>query len=530
MEKGTSFLFSGITFNRKKFSGDFERFKEKKESNDLLSNEASLIESRNSEMDEITMPGKKRKRKAMFSEPVEGFNVFKSSKSAAVTEESNQTEDEIAQGKKELYRKMERDALVRKKHNIHTSGSNVPSPLRDFAELKSRYGCKRYLLRNFAELGFKEPTPIQRQAIPVLLSGRECFACAPTGSGKTLAFVCPMLMKLKHASKDGVRAVILCPTRELAAQTARECKKLAKGKKFYIKLMTKQLVKSADFSKLHCDILISMPFRLQFAIRKRKLDLSRVEYLVLDESDKLFELDLVEQVDSVVKACSNPSILRSLYSATLPDSVEELARTIMHDAVRIIVGRKNAASESIKQKLIFVGSEEGKLLALRQSFAESWNPPVLVFVQNKERAKELYRELAFDNVRADVIHADLSQIQRENAVDNFRAGKTWVLIATDVIARGMDFKGVNCVINYDFPDSAAAYIHRIGRSGRAGRSGEAITLYTESDVPFLRNIANVMAASGCEVPAWIMSLPKKKWKKHRPQRDAILTKPKDEEE
>lgn len=270
MEKGTSFLFSGITFNRKKFAGDFEKFKEKKESDDLLSNDASLVESRNSELDTTTMPGKKRKRKAVFSEPVEGFNVFKSSKSGAVAEENNQTEDEVAQGKKEVYRKMERDALFRKKHNIHTSGSNVPSPLQDFAELKSRYGCKRYLLRNFAELGFKEPTPIQRQAIPVLLSGRECFACAPTGSGKTLAFVCPMLMKLKHASKDGVRAVILCPTRELAAQTTRECKKLAKGKKFYIKLMTKQLVKSADFSKLHCDILISTPFRLQFAIRKKK--------------------------------------------------------------------------------------------------------------------------------------------------------------------------------------------------------------------------------------------------------------------
>ncbi|GFZ21153.1 P-loop containing nucleoside triphosphate hydrolases superfamily protein [Actinidia rufa] len=531
MEKGTSFLFSGITFDKKKFAGDFSRFKEKKESDDLLTDKANLMESLTSEMGETTMPGKKRKRKAVVSEPVEGFNVFKRcSKAAALKEENKQTEnDDVSQGKKELHRQMERDALFRKKHNLHISGSNVPSPIQNFAELKSRFGCKRYLLRNFAELGFKEPTPIQRQAIPVLLSGRECFACAPTGSGKTLAFVCPMLMKLKHASKEGIRAVILCPTRELAAQTTRESKKLAKGKKFRIKLMTKQLVKSADFSKMHCDILISTPFRLQFAIRKRNLDLSRVEYLVLDESDKLFELGLVEQVDSVVKACSNPSILRSLFSATLPDSVEELARTIMHDAVRIIVGRKNSASESIKQKLVFVGSEEGKLLALRQSFTESLNPPILVFVQNKDRAKELYGELAFADIRADVVHADLTQTQRENAVDNFRAGKTWVLIATDVIARGMDFKGVNCVINYDFPDSAAAYIHRIGRSGRAGRSGKAITFYTEADVPFLRNIANVMAASGCEVPAWLTSLPKQKWKKHRPQRDSISTKPNDEE-
>ncbi|GER57312.1 dead box ATP-dependent RNA helicase [Striga asiatica] len=526
MEKDTSFLFSGITFNRKKFANDFARFKEKKDTDDVgepsnvVENEAPATE------EDVMRVDKKRKRKA---DRVEGFSLFKSSESKAVDKAGDHNENEVVQQKKEYHRQLERDAIFRKTHNIHVSGSNIPSPLMDFTELRSRYNCRSYLLRNLAELGFKEPTPIQRQAIPVLLSERECFACAPTGSGKTFAFICPILMKLQHASKDGVRAVILCPTRELAAQTARECKKLAKGKKFYIKLMTKQLAKGADFSKLPCDILISTPFRVQFAIRKRKLDLSKVEFLVLDESDKLFELGLVKQVDAVVKACSNPSILRSLFSATLPDTVEELARTIMHDAVRVIIGRKNSASDSIKQKLIFVGSEEGKLIALRQSFSESLSPPVLLFVQNKERAKQLYNELKYDDIKADVIHADLSQIQREHAIDNFRSGKTWVLIATDVIARGMDFKGVNCVINYDFPDSAAAYIHRIGRSGRAGRTGEAITLYTETDVPFLRNIANVITASGGEVPDWIMALPKKKWKKHRPGRESISTKPENED-
>ncbi|KAK6152411.1 hypothetical protein DH2020_015046 [Rehmannia glutinosa] len=386
MEKDTSFLFSGITFNRKKFASDFARFKEKKEDDDLVET-SSLVENGSSAIEEVVRVDKKRKRKAARSDPVEGFSVFTSSKSKAIDELGDHNEDGNLQQKKEYHRQLERDALFRKTHNIHVSGSNIPSPLQDFTELRSR-----------------------------------------------------------------------------------------------------------------------------------------VEFLILDESDKLFELGLVEQVDAVVKACSNPSILRSLFSATLPDTVEELARTIMHDAVRVIIGRKNSASELIKQKLIFVGSEEGKLLALRQSFTESLNPPVLLFVQNKERAKELYNELKYDDIRADVIHADLSQIQREDAIDNFRSGKTWVLIATDVIARGMDFKGVNCVINYDFPDSAAAYIHRIGRSGRAGRSGEAITLYTEADVPFLRNVANVIAASGCEVPEWIMALPKKKWRKHRPQRDSISTK------
>ncbi|KAK1562802.1 hypothetical protein Q3G72_017297 [Acer saccharum] len=230
---------------------------------------------------------------------------------------------------------------------------------------------------------------------------RECFACAPTGSGKTLAFLCPMLMKLKHASKDGIRAVIMCPTQELAVQTTRECKNLAEGTKFRIKLMKKELMRGADLSKFSCDVLISTPLRLQLAIRKKKMDLSRVEYLVLDEADKLFEVgSLLKQIDPVVKACSNPSIIRSLFSATLPDFVEELARSIMHDAVRVIIGRKNTASELIKQKLIFAGSEEGKLLALRQSFAEN---PLFDAVYASSRLKFCFysslRELLIWNLK-----------------------------------------------------------------------------------------------------------------------------------
>ncbi|KAL3029372.1 hypothetical protein AAZX31_03G159600 [Glycine max] len=465
MANDSSFLFAGIRFDRKKFGADIARFQKK----DSDTDSAMILSAAEDEGEKTIEPleeekvaastTKKRKRKGTSSETVEGFNVFRSSTSVAQSNDEVRVIEESVElynnNKKEQNKQLERDAIFRKQHKIHVSGYNVPSPLQSFDELKSRYNCPSYLLRNLKELGFREPTPIQRQAIPVLLQGRECFACAPTGSGKTLAFVWPMLMKLK----------------------------------------------------------------------RKKIDLSRVEYLVLDESDKLFEPELFKQIDSVIKACSNPSIIRSLFSATLPDFVEDRARELMHDAVRVIVGRKNMASETIKQNLVFTGSEEGKLLAIRQSFAESLNPPVLVFLQSKERAKELCSELAFDSIRVDVIHSDLSQAERENAVDNFRAGKTWVLIATDVVARGMDFKGVNCVINYDFPDSAAAYVHRIGRSGRAGRTGEAITFYTEDDIPFLRNVANLMAASGCEVPSYLMKLRKKKWKKHRPKRDSISTKP-----
>jgi ATP-dependent RNA helicase DDX52/ROK1 len=183
----------------------------------------------------------------------------------------------------------------------------------------------------------------------------------------------------------------------------------------------------------------------------------------MDESDKLFEMGFVEQIDAVVASCTHPSITRSLFSATLPDSVEELARTIMHDAVRIVIGERNSAAQTVKQRLVFVGTEEGKLLALRQIFKESLQPPVLIFVQSKERAQELHRELENDDIKVDSIHADRTQAQRDAAVEKFREGKTWVLIATDLLGRGMDFKGVNVVINYDFPHTSASYIHRVGR-------------------------------------------------------------------
>lgn len=532
MEKGklSSALFAGTHFDRKRFSGDFARFRKGVPPVPALEATPPAPEKKRKRKSKTNAKSKKKKRAdgaASASEVVEGFSVFKGVEAKDAAEDSEEVEvgkdvdEEFLRRRKEAEREIERAAILRKRFDIHISGLNVPAPLESFEELVSRYGCDSYLVGNLSKLGYQEPTPIQRQAISILLSGRECFACAPTGSGKTLAFLLPMLMKIKPGSKGGVKAVILCPTRELAAQTTRECKKLAKGRKFSVKLMTKDLSQDGNFKDMHCDIVVSTPLRLDHAVKKRDLDLSRVEYLVLDESDKLFELGFVEVIDSIVKACSSPSIIRSLFSATLPETIEALARTIMHDAVRVIVGRKNSASSLIKQKLIFAGTERGKLMALRQSFAESLNPPVLIFVQSKERAKELYKELAFDDIRVDVIHGDLTEEQRQDAVDNLRAGKSWVLIATEVLARGMDFKGVNCVINYDFPESASAYIHRIGRSGRAGRSGEAITFFTEEDKPFLRNIANVVVSSGCEVPSWMVALPKLKSRKHRVDREPI---------
>ncbi|CAI5511856.1 unnamed protein product [Closterium sp. Naga37s-1] len=848
--------------------------------------------------------------------------------------------------------------------------------------LAGRYNCRRRLLRNLQEMGFEHPTAIQRQVVPLLLQGRECFACAPTGSGKTVAFLLPIVMALKVScavrmrasalpvlllcfscvspvlllcfacaspvlrlcfscaspvvrlcfscasssktvalllpivmalkshSPEAIRAVVLVPTRELALQISRALKQLAAGTKLRARLLTKATAGCVELKGAACDVLISTPLRLAHLVTEKKVDLSRgcglvtklrvqlltkatagcvelkgaacdvlistplrlahlvaegkvnlsradgrdgvvaacvprhccrdshsvsafphlpsaasgagrggqalemgfveqsrstlhslhpsqtrsfppphrvqhlvldgedklfemgfveqidgvvaactlpariltltlclllvpfhmhspphrVQHLVLDEADKLFEMGFVEQIDGVVAACSLPALTRSLFSATLPEAVEQLARSVMHDPVRIVVGDRSAAaetvqqklvlvgteegklltpesssaspytyshtrhrnaaaetvqqklvfvgteegklpSETVQQKLVFVGTEEGKLLAMRQLLQQGVRPPVLIFVQSKERAQQLFSELSFDGLNVDVIHADRSVAQQllselsfhglnvdashadssvalvrdqgivrsgdggviflsalhrtfmetdpwlsfdglnvdvihadrsvaqarrgmdiagvnvvvivlvphgngthsplhefvggnrwwtrsgrarsgsslqrtswgyevtlkpcslsspfpcssrlsvpsacpfaegaggglvletEQVVDLFREGKIWFLIATDLMGRGMDIAGVNVVVNYDCPQTTAAYIHRIGRSGRAGRPGEAVTFYTEEDEPNLRAIANVMVQSGTEVPAWMKYFP-----------------------
>lgn len=164
---------------------------------------------------------------------------------------------------------------------------------------------------------------------------------------------------------------------------------------------------------------------------------------------------------------------------------------------------------------MFTGTEAGKRIALRQLIQKGLKPPVLIFVQSIDRAKELFHELVFDGINVEVIHSDRTKAQRDKIIDSFRVGKIWVLIATDLMARGLDFKGVNLVINYDFPQTVASYIHRIGRTGRAGRTGEAVTYYTQDDFPYMKSVVNVMKESGCDVPDWMLNMknPTQKLKK-----------------
>jgi len=443
-------------------------------------------------------------------------------------DEETKTRDKLLQQHKEKVH------ISRKRNRIFVYGADIPDPIDTFADLE-RLKFSQCLLTNLKENSYDQPTPIQMQAIPIMLQNRELLACAPTGSGKTLAFILPLLHHLKEPKKTGVRAVVVSPTRELAQQIHREFSRMNAGIGLKIHVLTKAKAATLAASKTKAfDILISTPNRLVHLLRQDPpgVELNKVEWLVLDEGDKLFEpgdAGFRDQVASIFQACDNPQIRHTLFSATMANNVEEWSKLHLDNVIRINIGTRNAATETVEQELVFVGQESGKLLAMRQIILKGFQPPLLVFVQSKERAKELFNELIYDGLNVDVIHADRTQLQRENVVKSFRAGKIWILIATELMGRGIDFKGVNIVVNYDFPPTAVSYIHRIGRTGRAGRKGKAITMFTEDDKINLRSIANVMKSSGCEIPEWMMKIKKpdrhdkQKLAKGPIQRQAIKT-------
>jgi ATP-dependent RNA helicase DDX52/ROK1 len=420
-----------------------------------------------------------------------------------------------------------------KKFKIKQTGTDVSKPLASWLELETRWKVDSRLLQNLRKGGWSTPTAVQRGAMPVLLDNRDCLVGAPTGSGKTLTYLLPLLYHLKAPQKDGggLRAIIVCPTKELSLQIYEQLDKLGEGKKWKLNLLTR----SSEGSKMQdpqfkkkFDILITTPLRLVHAIEQNEVDLSNVRHLVLDEADRLLEEGFLEQTDAILAACTHSSLRKAMFSATLPSAIEELSKTFMIDEVRILVGSKDAAVESISQELLYVSSEDGKLLGLRNYLKKgALKPPILLFVQSIQRAQELFKELIYDDLHVDVIHSERPKIQREGVINAFKRGDVWLLICTEVLARGIDFKGVEVVVNYDFPQSRESYIHRIGRTGRAGRKGKAITFFTKDDAVYLKSVVNVMRQSGCEVPEWMVNLKsanqkqKKSLKRKAPERQDI---------
>ncbi|XP_074467028.1 putative ATP-dependent RNA helicase DDX52 [Sebastes fasciatus] len=428
---------------------------------------------------------------------------------------------------------------IRSQHRINVHGCDIPDPVCTFEELQSEYRLNPHVLQNLKDAGLNSPTPVQMQAIPLMMHGRELLACAPTGSGKTLAFCLPLLAHLQQPANLGFRAVVIAPTRELASQTHRELLRLSEGAGFRVHIIDKASLAAKKYgpqSSKKYDILVSTPNRLVFLLKQDPpaLDLSSVEWLVVDESDKLFEggkTGFREQLAAVFLACSGSKVRRAFFSATCTPDVEQWCRLNLDNLVSVNIGHRNTAVETVEQQLLFVGTENGKLVAMRDIIKKGFLPPMLVFVQSIDRARELFHELVYEGINVDVIHADRTQQQRDNVVNSFRSGKIWVLICTALLARGMDFKGVNLVLNYDFPTSSVEYIHRIGRTGRAGHQGKAITFFTENDKPLLRSIANVIKQAGCPVPDYMIgfkkihSKVKRRLEKRPPKRSTICTTP-----
>ncbi|KAG6919556.1 hypothetical protein DXG01_004219 [Tephrocybe rancida] len=404
------------------------------------------------------------------------------------------------------------------KHRVIAKGSNVPEHVDSFLALRERYQLPSHMLANLAQNGYSHPTGIQSYGIPILLESRDLAAISPTGTGKTLSYLIPVLAALgapasgaKSDAGSGVRAVIVAPTRELAHQIHNECLKLAHGRKWRIVLFSKATASTlADKSvRDKVDIIISTPLRLVASLQPGKFDLNNVRHLILDEADRMLDSEFFPQIEEILASCTHPTIQKAVFSATLPAGAEKVAMGMLQDPIRVVVGLKDTPLPLISQSLTYVADDPSKLPSLLTYLAQPYNPPLLIFTSSQPRATSLAEELVLNNIpNVDCLHAGLSKKEREDAVSRMRRGESWVMVSTEVMARGMDFKGVREVINYDFPTSVQSYVHRIGRTGRAGREGKAVTFFTDEDGPYLKAIANVLLQSGSQVPEWILKLPK----------------------
>ncbi|EMD41525.1 hypothetical protein CERSUDRAFT_146544 [Gelatoporia subvermispora B] len=506
----------GARFDKNRFKNDVQLFNKTKPSNDKGKAVAKASEGElPAELDFFKYAqGGSAKRKTSGSEQRE--SAENTTKKPRLEEDEDEDEDDQPDAA---------DDPPMPRHRVTTKGNNVPEHVESFQALQERYALSNRLLTNLEESGYKRPTGIQSYGIPILMESRDLAAISPTGTGKTLSYLLPVMASLgapaassKGDAGTGVRALILAPTRELAHQIHNECLKLAQGRKWRIVLFSKATASTLADKNVRdkVDLVISTPLRLVAALQAGHIELDNVRHIVLDEADRMLDSEFLSQVQEVVAACTYPNVQKAVFSATLPAGAEKIAMSMLQDPIRVVVGLKDTPLPLIAQSLTYVADDPSKLPTLLQYLSQPYNPPVLIFVSTQPRAASLAEELVINSIpNVDCLHAGMTRKEREDAVSRMRRGESWVMVSTEVMARGMDFKGVREVINYDFPQSVQSYVHRIGRTGRAGREGKAITYFTNEDAPFLKAIANVLLQSGSTVPEWILKLPKPSKMKRR---------------
>ncbi len=339
--------------------------------------------------------------------------------------------------------------------------------------------------------GYTKPTPIQQEAIPVVLSGRDLLGLAQTGTGKTAAFVLPMLHGLIDGPRGRVRALVVAPTRELAEQIHQDIRTLGQGTKLRSATVYGGVGMNPQAQALRgvAEIIVACPGRLLDHLERGTGTLRDVEMLVLDEADQMFDMGFLPAVRAIVKRVPDGA-QRLLFSATMPSYVRALAEAVLRDTVRVEIGRA-APADTISHALYPVARQQ-KTELLKHLLRRADTRSALVFTRTKHGAKRLAEQLDRDNFFVASLQGNLSQNKRQKALDGFRSGDVHVLVATDIAARGIDVSRVSHVINYDVPTTAEAYTHRIGRTGRAERSGEALTFVTADDTKAVGTIERAL--------------------------------------
>ena len=361
----------------------------------------------------------------------------------------------------------------------------------------SALGLRAELLLAVGEQGYTEPTPIQAQAIPAVLAGRDLMGGAQTGTGKTAGFTLPILQKLAGQAlgthgRTPVRALILVPTRELAAQV--QASVFTYGK--HLKLRSLSVYGGVGFYpqvqalKRGIDILVATPGRLLDHLAQHTVDLSKVQVLVLDEADRMLDMGFIPDIRKILATLPKQR-QNLLFSATFSDEIKKLADGFMHDPLVIEVAHRDATAALIAQRMHPVDREKKKDLLAHLITSGDWKQ-VLVFTRTKHGANNLAEKLVKSGIRADAIHGNKSQPARTRALAEFKAGKVKVLVATDIAARGLDIDELPHVVNFELPHVANDYVHRIGRTGRAGSSGEAVSLVCVDELGLLRDIERLI--------------------------------------
>ena len=355
------------------------------------------------------------------------------------------------------------------------------------------------VLKAISEAGYEKPTEIQENSIPVVLKGRDILGCAQTGTGKTAAFAIPIIQNIvtaKGNSKErSIKALIVAPTRELAIQIEENFTIYAKYLDIKNTVIFGGVNQTSQVRKINAgvDVLVATPGRLLDLVNQRHIDLSNVKYFVLDEADRMLDMGMIHDVKKIISKLPKER-QNLLFSATMPKEVTKLVNSILKNSVKVEVQPVSSTAEIISQGVYFVPKKNKKSLLIHLLKDESIKS-VIVFSRTKHGANKIAKDLEKAGIQSAAIHGNKSQNQRQLALNNFKEGNIRVLVATDIAARGIDIDELSHVINYDLPDVAETYVHRIGRTGRAGASGVAITFCDEEEKAMFRSIEKIIGKS-----------------------------------